>query len=209
MDFGGLRAGCGFLQQQGTAGGACGTGSKKERPLYLPATVAAFLPGESLEFDYTSSDPLAAQPAGEQLHVRVTSEDGGVHYDQTVPAEHVLTLPESAAEGKGLHSVEATLLRDGKPLRTYRSGFWMRDWQYLLSGPKLTVGTDYFELNGKPLPVVGTTYMSGRCVAALPDAAERVCVGPRHGADSWGGAQHDPHGICGQRGNTSWLPAGR
>ena len=52
-----------------------------------------------------------------------------------------MTLPESAAEGKGLHSVEATLLRDGKPLRTYRSGFWMRDWQYLLSGPKLTVGS--------------------------------------------------------------------
>jgi len=132
-----------------------------------------FVPGEALEFDYTSSDPLAAQPAGEQLHVRVTSEDGGVHYDQTAPAEHAMTLPESAAEGKGLHTVEATLLRDGKALRTYRSGFWMRDWQYLLSGPKLTVGADYFELNGKPLPVVGTTYMAGdvsRLYLMLPNA---------------------------------------
>ena len=132
-----------------------------------------FVPGEALEFDYTSFDPLAAQPAGEQLHVRVTSEDGGVHYDQTAPAEHAMTLPESAAEGKGLHTVEATLLRDGKALRTYRSGFWMRDWQYLLSGPKLTVGADYFELNGKPLPVVGTTYMAGdvsRLYLMLPNA---------------------------------------
>jgi len=51
-------------------------------------------------------------------------------------------------------------LRDGKPLRIYRSGFWMRDWNYLMSGAKLTVGSDYFELDGKPLPVVGTTYMS-------------------------------------------------
>jgi hypothetical protein len=49
----------------------------------------------------------------------------------------------------------------------------MRDWQYLLSGPKLTVGTDYFELNSKPLPVVGTTYMSGdvsRLYLMLPNA---------------------------------------
>ena len=132
-----------------------------------------FLPGEALEFEYTPSDPLAAQFAGEQLHVRVTSEDGGVHYDETVPAEHVLTLPQSAAEGRGFHSVEATLLRDGKPLRTYWSGFWMRDWRYLLSGPKLTVSNDYFELNGQPLPVVGTTYMSedvARLYLMLPNA---------------------------------------
>ena len=40
-------------------------------------------------------------------------------------------------------SAEATLERAGsQPLRTYRSGFWMRDWNYLLSGPKLTVGPE-------------------------------------------------------------------
>ncbi len=65
----------------------------------------------------------------------MTSEDGEVNYDHIDPVDHVMTLPEGAAEGKGLHIVEATLLRDGKPLRTYRSGFWMRDWQYLLSRP--------------------------------------------------------------------------
>jgi len=145
---------------------------KSDRFAFRPR-LPLFAPGEALEFDYTPSDPLAARPAGDQLHVRVTSEDGGVHYDQTGPAEPAMTLPESAAEGKGLHRVETTLLRDGKPLRTYRSGFWMRDWPYLLSGPKLTVGTDYFELNGKPLPVVGTTYMSGdvsRLYLMLPNA---------------------------------------
>jgi hypothetical protein len=133
-----------------------------------------FLPGEALEFAYTPADPLATEPAGEQLHVRVTAEDGAVHYDEAGPLEHALTLPQSAAEGKGFHTVEATLLRDGKPLRTYRSGFWIRDWQYLLSGPKLTVSSDYFELDGKPLPVVGTTYMSGdfsRLYLMLPNAS--------------------------------------
>jgi hypothetical protein len=120
-----------------------------------------FLSGEALEFEYSPSDPLAKESAADQLHVRVTSEDGAARYDQTLPVERVITLPASAAEGKGFHTVEATLEREGKPLRKYRSGFWMRDWQYLISGPKLAVGNDYFELNGKPLPVVGTTYMAG------------------------------------------------
>jgi hypothetical protein len=145
---------------------------KNDRFAFRPR-LPLFLPGEALEFTYTPSNPLALAPAGEQLHVRVTSEDGAVHYDQTAPAERTMTLPASAADGKGFHTVEATLERDGKPLRTYWSGFWMRDLHYLLSGPKLTVGSDYFELNGKPLPVVGTTYMSGdvsRLYQLLPNA---------------------------------------
>jgi hypothetical protein len=145
---------------------------KDDRFAFRPR-VPLFLPGEALEFELTSPAPFAASFASEQLHVRVTSEDGSVHFDQTLPISTTLTLPASAADGKGFHTVEATLLRDGQPLRTYRSGFWMRDWQYLLSGPKLTVGSDYFELDGKPLPVVGTTYMSGdvsRLYLLLPNA---------------------------------------
>ena len=145
---------------------------KNDRFAFRPR-LPLFVPGEALEFAYTPSDALAAQSAGDQLHVRVTSEDGAKHYDETVPAERALTLPQSAADGKGFHTVEATLLREGKPLRTYRSGFWMRDWQYLMSGPKLTVGRDYFALDGRPLPVVGTTYMSGdvsRLYLLLPNA---------------------------------------
>jgi hypothetical protein len=132
-----------------------------------------FVPGEALELAYSPSGPIAGPPENEQLHLRVTSEDGNVHYDETVSTNSAFTLPASAAEGKGFHTVEATLLRNGNPLRTYRSGFWMRDWQYLLSGPKLTVGSDYFALDGKPLPVIGTTYMSSdvsRLYLMLPNA---------------------------------------
>ncbi|HTW80686.1 MAG TPA: hypothetical protein VME23_14160 [Terracidiphilus sp.] len=146
---------------------------RKNDRFALRPRVPLFLPGEPLEFEFTSPGSPGASPAIGQLHIRVTSEDGAVRDDETVPATAALTLPASAADGKGFHTVEATLLRDGKPLRTYRSGFWMRDWQYLLSGPKLTVGSDYFELDGKPLPVVGTTYMSGdvsRLYLLLPNA---------------------------------------
>jgi hypothetical protein len=134
-----------------------------------------FLPGEALEFRFKPSDPMAEQPDGDQLRVRVMAEDGAVLYDQTAafPGAHRLTLPASTEGGRGFHTVEGTLIRDGKPLRIYRSGYWMRDWDYLLSGPKLTVGSDYFQLDGKPLPVVGTTYMSGdvsRMYLMLPNA---------------------------------------
>jgi hypothetical protein len=120
-----------------------------------------FVPGEALEFDWARLGAKTAPEPDERLHLRVTDESGTVHYDATVPVKATMTLPANAADGAGFHTVEATLERDGKPLRRYWSGFWMRDWSYLLSGPKLTVGPDYFELNGKPLPVVGTTYMSG------------------------------------------------
>jgi hypothetical protein len=134
---------------------------KKDRFAFRPR-LPLFLPGEALEFRFKPSDPMAEQPDGDQLRVRVTAEDGAVLYDQTAafPGAHRLTLPASAEGGRGFHTVEVTLIRDGEPLRIYRSGFWMRDLNYLLSGPKLTVSTDYFQLDGKPLPVVGTTYMS-------------------------------------------------
>jgi hypothetical protein len=61
---------------------------------------------------------------------------------------------------KGLHTITAQLEIDGKPYRTYHSAFWIRDLDYFRSGPKLTVNRDYFELDGKPLAVIGTTYMS-------------------------------------------------
>ena len=37
---------------------------------------------------------------------------------------------------------------------------WIRDEAYLHSGPPFSVNRDYFELDGHPLAVVGTTYMS-------------------------------------------------
>jgi hypothetical protein len=60
----------------------------------------------------------------------------------------------------GLYVLEANL-REGNVVRAvHRTGFWIRDDQTLKSGPRLTVNHDYFELDGKPLAVIGTTYMS-------------------------------------------------
>ncbi len=133
-----------------------------------------FLPGEALEFRYEPADAGVAM-TGDTLKLTVRAEEGAPAQTFTISADasHTITLPSDAAAGKGLHTVEATLLRDGVPLWTYHSAFWIRDWEYLKSGPKLAVGSDYFELDGKPLPVVGTTYMASdvdRLFLAKPNA---------------------------------------
>ena len=69
-----------------------------------------------------------------------------------------ILLPPPAE--KGLHIIEAKLIDDAGPSAVYHSAFWIRDLDYLRSGPKLGVNENYFELDGKPLAVVGTTYMS-------------------------------------------------
>jgi len=123
--------------------------------------VPLFVPGEAFEFHFEFADKANAQP-GDELQLRIHAESGATPITLTIPADtsKAVRLPSSIAAGKGLHTVDATLVRDGKTLWTYHSGFWMRDWNYLTSGPKLSVGPDYFKLDGRPLPVVGTTYMA-------------------------------------------------
>jgi hypothetical protein len=83
MDHGGVRAGCDFFSNGELLATLAELAVRKSDRFAFRPRLPLFVPGEALEFDYTSFDSMAAQPAGEQLHVRVTSEDGAVHYDQT------------------------------------------------------------------------------------------------------------------------------
>jgi hypothetical protein len=132
---------------------------QNDRFSFLPR-VPLFLHGEALEFRFKPAESLAAH-AGDVLKVAVLAEDSTPqHFTFAADAAQAVTLPQSAAAGSGLHTVEAVLWRKGAPVWTYRSGFWLRDLAWLRSGPTLSVNADYFELNGKTLPVVGTTYMA-------------------------------------------------
>ena len=123
-------------------------------------TLPLYVPGEPVELETvfrSSSKPVAplsvqvsvfpeAQPAQKQTAI------------VALPASATTALP--APTGKGLHTVEARLF-EGTTLRAiYHSAFWMRDEAYLRSGPRLGVNSDYFTIDGRPLAVVGTTYMS-------------------------------------------------
>lgn len=44
--------------------------------------------------------------------------------------------------------------------RSVVTGFWVKDASLLASGPKLSASRDWLRRDGKPMPVIGTTYMA-------------------------------------------------
>jgi len=128
---------------------------RPEFPLYLP--------GEPIQLEVTWHS--SEQPA---LSIRVASfpddRKKDDHLQDRSEVSGMLSASESlllpAPKTGGFHIVEAQLLEGDRVRAVYRSGFWIRDEAYLRSGPRLTVNKNYFELDGQPLAVVGTTYMS-------------------------------------------------
>ena len=123
---------------------------RPELPLYLH--------GEPVELQVSWH---AATPPAAAISLKITSfpeAKPSNHSTVTAAPNEPVMLP--APEGKGLYIIEAQLLEGDKVRAIYHSAFWIRDEAYLRSGPRLGVNHDYFELDGHPLAVVGTTYMS-------------------------------------------------
>lgn len=123
-------------------------------------TLPLYLPGEPVEVELRWNS--AEQPAA-PLTVRLTMFPEALPEQRsvvtaTVPSSQTAII--SPPKEKGFHVIEAELLKGGKVHAIYRSGFWIRDEDFLRSGPRLTANRDYLELDGHPLAVVGTTYMS-------------------------------------------------
>src|SRR5579862_588239 len=119
-----------------------------------------YYPGEPIQLQV---DWYSTTPSGHPLTVKITS----VAHDQpsarsevsgAVPSDRALFLP--APKLPGLYTIEAQLLEGARVRAIYHSGFWVHDPAFLRAGPRVTVNKDFFELDGQPLAVVGTTYMS-------------------------------------------------
>jgi hypothetical protein len=123
---------------------------RPELPLYTAGETVR------LEVAWRTRLPDAVRPI---LKV-VISSDAGPRTELTarLPLEKPIAFPAPAQPG--LHGIEAELMLADRVTARYRSGFWMRDEAFLRSGPRLSVDADYFQLDGKPLAVMGTTHMS-------------------------------------------------
>ena len=133
----------------------CGAEEFVVRPV-LPL----YLPGEPIQLEVTWHSREQAESA---FTVKVISFPEGQPQVRSeisgpVSASQPLLLPPPKTGG--FHVIEASLLDGDRVRAIYRSGFWIRDEAYLRSGPRLTVNQNYFELDGRPLAIVGTTYMS-------------------------------------------------
>jgi Beta-galactosidase len=125
-------------------------------------TMPLYMPGEPIELEvrWNSANKskarvslLIERSAGSRLIPCFPAPPAPISLPVTKP----LVYPPPS--DKGLHIITAYVEVAGS-LRKYHSAFWIRDEDYLRSGPKLGVNKDYFELDGKPLAVIGTTYMS-------------------------------------------------
>jgi hypothetical protein len=122
--------------------------------------LSLYLAGEPIQLQVTwQSSEQPQQP----LTVKIESFPEDQPQDRSevsgpVSASEPLLLPPPKIGG--FHVVEAKLLEGDEVRAVYHAGFWIRDEAYLRSGPRLTVNKNYFELDGQPLAVVGTTYMS-------------------------------------------------
>ncbi len=118
-----------------------------------------YLPGEPVQVEVIWSS--ATQPGVASVKVAVYPDGQPTkrwETTATVPASQPLLVPAPSASG--LYRIDATLTQRDAIRAVYHSGFWVRDDAYLHSGPQLKVNRDYFEVDGHPLAVVGTTYMS-------------------------------------------------
>jgi Cellulase (glycosyl hydrolase family 5) len=124
---------------------------------------ALFLPGEPIGFQFMLRQTRGA-PTALRLELNDSVENGKPvqqSFNLTpgqFPYLTQITMP--AATERGLHTVTATLYEGDKVRGVYRTGFWIRDLEYLNSGPKVALNKDFFEIDGKTVPVMGTTYMS-------------------------------------------------
>jgi hypothetical protein len=122
-----------------------------------------YLPGEEwqLKIEWTSVQQrrklaridISVSTDGRQEAVRSVN--------LAVPVSHVDETVSVPTSGKpGFHTVEIRLTCADGPCGTLHTAFWIRDRAYLKAGPKLDVAGETFRIGGKPVAVVGTTYMA-------------------------------------------------
>lgn len=151
--------------------------------LWMKPNYASYEPGEramlTFQMQRLGHGDAAAETKTWKLSVAIThqvSDKPVWEHTFTVPAtnrQHILRIPVPVSIERGWYQVLCTAVSEDGETRRLRQGFWGRDDAFLAEGSPVTAGRDYFEKDGRPLPVVGMTYMTSdvaRKFLFLPNA---------------------------------------
>ena len=124
---------------------------------------ALFVPGEAPGFE-VRVNRFAGKPTALRLELSDAAESGKP-ITRTFALEiaqfpYLSTVQLPAPSRGGLHTVTARFLEGDTLIAQYRTGYWIRDEKALQSGPSVSLDQNFFVIDGKPLPIVGTTYMA-------------------------------------------------
>ncbi|WP_245697168.1 beta-galactosidase [Paenibacillus oryzae] len=133
----------------------------------------------SLTVDFVKSDALSAlnnvpgqgEAAGQPEAVRLWEHQEKVTSSSRLSFKHI-TLPFDIQAG--YYEVVCRAEAAAGEVRVLRQGFWGMDRAFLEQGEPVTCDRDYFQKDGRPLPVVGMTYMTSdvaRKFLFLPNAS--------------------------------------
>jgi len=131
--------------------------------LRVTPTYALFLPSEAWQFELQwNRFQKPAVPSTLSISVsyeghKETAQTFPVAM-QSYPTAQSVTLATSGRPG--FHTVQVDMRCGETKCGTYHTAFWVRDEAYLQSGPKVSVDKNYFRVDGKPIEVMGTTYMA-------------------------------------------------
>ncbi|MDQ6417948.1 beta-galactosidase [Paenibacillus sp. LHD-117] len=138
--------------------------------LWVKPNYAVFEPGEQpgLTVQLQSLSRIAV-PEQQWTFALTVGQDGqepvwsGVVQAKTGPDKRELQpirIAVPIAVDKGLYRVRCEVRSDAGDVRLMTQAFWGMDRELLQSGEVLECGRDYFVRGGRPVPIVGMTYMT-------------------------------------------------
>ena len=133
------------------------------REMLVQPQWALFLPGETPGFQ-VRVNRFATTPAALRIELTDAGESGSsvtqLFALNITQSPFLTNLQMPAPTQGGLHTVTARFMEGDTLVAQYRTGYWVHASNALSSGPTVTLDKDFFLVDGKPQPIVGTTYMA-------------------------------------------------
>lgn len=145
--------------------------SRGATEIWLKPNYAAYEPGEQpyltlqLQTLSRTADPSSSWRFGVEIYAGkdaqpLWSEEVQAAAGHEWPDMQVLRIPVPIRVEPGLYQVRCQAESDQGEKRVLTQAFWGIDRELLQSGEPLECGRDYFQRGGRPVPIVGMTYMT-------------------------------------------------